>query len=68
MTTLRVFRTHDAETRYRAIYNKRVQDWPVHCEELDLHTRFGMTHVIASGPVDARQRCRAEPSFSGLRR
>jgi pimeloyl-ACP methyl ester carboxylesterase len=54
MTTLRVFRTHDAETRYRAIYNKRVQDWPVHCEELDLHTRFGMTHVIASGPVDAR--------------
>jgi pimeloyl-ACP methyl ester carboxylesterase len=54
MTTLRVFRTNDAETRYRAIYNKRVQDWPVHCEELDLLTRFGTTHVIASGPVDAR--------------
>jgi pimeloyl-ACP methyl ester carboxylesterase len=54
MTTLRVFRTDDAEMRYRAIYDKRVQDWPVQCDELDVPTRFGTSHVIASGPVDAR--------------
>jgi|SRR5580700_10297495 pimeloyl-ACP methyl ester carboxylesterase len=54
MTALSVFRTNDAEMRYRAIYDKRVQDWPVQCDELDLPTRFGMSHVIASGPVDAR--------------
>jgi pimeloyl-ACP methyl ester carboxylesterase len=53
MKTLSVFKTNDAEMRYRAIYDKRVQDWPVQCDELDVPTRFGMTHVIASGSVDA---------------
>lgn len=47
------FRTADAEARYRAIYDARVRDWPVPCEELDIPTSFGATHVIASGPPDA---------------
>jgi pimeloyl-ACP methyl ester carboxylesterase len=54
LTTLRVFKTNDAETRYRAIYDQRIHDWPVPCEELDVLTRFGATHVIASGPADSR--------------
>lgn len=35
--------------RFNAIYDARLADWPVPCEELDIRTPFGTTHLIASG-------------------
>ena len=36
-----------------AKYDAVVADWPVDCEERDLKTEFGATHVIVSGPESA---------------
>jgi len=42
-----------AEARYRAAYDAALKRWPVVYEELDIPTRFGMTHVVTAGPKDA---------------
>ena len=47
------FRTEGGRARYLAAYDAVLQHWPVPYEELDLPTRFGPTHVVASGLVDA---------------
>ena len=47
------FKTEECRARYVAAYDAVLQHWPVPYEELDLPTRFGSTHVIASGPADA---------------
>jgi pimeloyl-ACP methyl ester carboxylesterase len=47
------FKTPDGKARYLASYDAALQTWPVPYEELDVRTRFGMTHVITSGPKDA---------------
>lgn len=39
--------------KYMAAYDAVLREWPVPFEELDLPTRFGTTHVIASGARDA---------------
>jgi pimeloyl-ACP methyl ester carboxylesterase len=38
---------------YRAAYDTTLTLWPVPYTELDIETRFGSTHVIASGSKDA---------------
>lgn len=48
-----IFKTAEGRTRYLEAYNAALKDWPVPCEELDMPTTLGMTHVIASGPHDA---------------
>jgi pimeloyl-ACP methyl ester carboxylesterase len=50
---LRVFNSVEGETRYLAAYDAALADWPTPYEELDIHTRLGATHLIASGPPDA---------------
>ncbi len=50
---LRAFRSDEGEARYLAAYDAVLKEWPVPFEELDLPTRFGATHVIASGSRDA---------------
>ncbi|HEY7192081.1 MAG TPA: DUF6064 family protein, partial [Vicinamibacterales bacterium] len=47
------FNTPSGEAKFRAVYDAALQRWPVPYEELDVPTRFGMTHVIASGPTHA---------------
>jgi pimeloyl-ACP methyl ester carboxylesterase len=47
------FTTTKLETEYFAAYQASLRRWPVPYEELDLESRFGRTHVIASGPRDA---------------
>jgi pimeloyl-ACP methyl ester carboxylesterase len=37
-----------------AAYDAAVQTWPVAYEELDLNTRFGLTHLIGCGPKSGR--------------
>jgi pimeloyl-ACP methyl ester carboxylesterase len=63
-TTLPRFRSDDGEARYLAAYDAVLQGWPVPYEELDLPTRHGRTHVIASGPADAPPLVLL-PSFAG---
>ena len=44
-----VFRSSNAKTEYYAAYEAMLKKWPVPCQELYIPTRFGDTHVIASG-------------------
>jgi hypothetical protein len=53
--TLPTFKSDDSRARYLAAYNVVLQDWPVSYQELDLPTCLGETHIIASGPPNARR-------------
>jgi pimeloyl-ACP methyl ester carboxylesterase len=47
------FKTPEGEARYLAAYDAALMQWPVPYDEIDVPTRFGTTHVVASGPKDA---------------
>jgi pimeloyl-ACP methyl ester carboxylesterase len=49
---IRIFMSPETEAKYNAAYDAVLQHWPVHYEELYIHTRFGNTHVISSGIKD----------------
>jgi hypothetical protein len=44
------FKTPEGEAMFLAAYDAVLKRWPVPFEELDIPTRFGMTHVVAAGP------------------
>jgi pimeloyl-ACP methyl ester carboxylesterase len=46
------FKTPDGEAKFIAAYDDALKRWPVPYEELDIPTRFGITHVVATGPKD----------------
>jgi pimeloyl-ACP methyl ester carboxylesterase len=48
-----IFKTSELEKQYMAAYEAVLALWPVPYEPLDVPTRFGMTHIDASGPEDA---------------
>jgi pimeloyl-ACP methyl ester carboxylesterase len=48
-----LFRTPEGEASFFAAYDAVLKQWPVPFQEIDIPTRFGTTHVIASGPTDA---------------
>jgi pimeloyl-ACP methyl ester carboxylesterase len=50
---LRLFRSAEFEARFDAAYQAVLNQWPVPYEELTISTRFGATHVIASGLREA---------------
>ena len=43
------FTSPEGENEYIAAYDAVLKRWPVPYEELDIPTRFGTTHLIASG-------------------
>ena len=47
------FRSDEGKAEYLAVYEEVLAGWPVPYEEFDILTRFGNTHVIASGPTEA---------------
>jgi pimeloyl-ACP methyl ester carboxylesterase len=47
------FKTPEGEAAYLASYEAAMKLWPVPYEEREFPTRFGMTHVVISGPKDA---------------
>lgn len=49
----RVFKSDAGRRRFVEVYEARLRAWPLPYRELDVSTRFGMTHLIASGPADA---------------
>lgn len=48
-----VFRSPEGEAQYNAAYEASLKQWPVPYDELYVPTRFGETHTIASGSMDA---------------
>jgi pimeloyl-ACP methyl ester carboxylesterase len=48
-----MFKTRAGQARYFAAYDAALAVWPVSVESLDVHTRFGDTHVNACGRVGA---------------
>jgi pimeloyl-ACP methyl ester carboxylesterase len=44
------FKTPDGQATYLAAYSAAMKLWPVPYEEMEIPGRFGVTHVVASGP------------------
>ena len=53
MTRRSAFRTPAGEAAFLAAYDAAMRLWPVPHEEIDVSSRFGMTHVVVGGPIDA---------------
>jgi pimeloyl-ACP methyl ester carboxylesterase len=53
MTNTSAFKTPEGEAAYLAAYEAAMKLWPVPYEEIEIPTRFGMTHVVTTGPKDA---------------
>jgi len=53
MTNTSAFKTSEGEAAYLAAYDAAMDLWPVPYEEIEIPSRFGMTHVVTSGPKDA---------------
>jgi len=47
------FKTAGGEAAYLAAYDAAMKLWRVPYEEMSIPSRFGMTHVVVSGPKDA---------------
>jgi pimeloyl-ACP methyl ester carboxylesterase len=47
------FKTPEGEAAFLAAYDAAMKLWPIPYEEMDIPSRFGMTHVVASGRKDA---------------
>ncbi len=50
---MRIFWSPEIEAKFNAAYDAVLKEWPVPYEELYIPTRFGDTHVLASGRKDA---------------
>ncbi len=53
VTYLPVFKTPEGKAEFLAAYKTVLSRWPVPYEELYIPTRFGKTHIIASGSPQA---------------
>ncbi len=47
------FKNSAGKVAFLTTYDAALKRWPVPYEEIDVPTRFGTTHVVASGPADA---------------
>ena len=47
------FKTAEGEARFMAAYDAAMKRWPVPYEKVEIPSRFGTTHVVASGPKNA---------------
>jgi len=48
-----IYKSPGGKARCMAVYDTVLAHWPVPYEQIDVPTRFGSTHIIASGPKDA---------------
>ena len=51
---IHIFKSPDGKAQYEAAYAEMLKRWPVPYQELYIPTRFGDTHVIASGSRTAQ--------------
>jgi pimeloyl-ACP methyl ester carboxylesterase len=47
------FKSPEGEAAFLAAYDAGLKAWPVPYEEISTSSRFGMTHVVVSGPKEA---------------
>jgi pimeloyl-ACP methyl ester carboxylesterase len=47
-----IYRSETARAQVLAAYDQLLDRWPVPREDLDVDTRFGTVHVLASGPAE----------------
>jgi pimeloyl-ACP methyl ester carboxylesterase len=52
MDFISIFKNPECEASYIAAYDAVLAHWPVPYETINIPTRFGETHIIASGPKD----------------
>jgi pimeloyl-ACP methyl ester carboxylesterase len=52
-TDLSIYKSPEGKAKCLAVYDAALTHWPVPYEQVDVPTRFGSTHVIASGLKDA---------------
>jgi pimeloyl-ACP methyl ester carboxylesterase len=45
-----IYKSPEGQAKCLALYETALAHWPVPYEQLDVPTRFGSTHIIASGP------------------
>jgi pimeloyl-ACP methyl ester carboxylesterase len=60
-----LFRSPESEAQYYAAYDAVLKHWPVPYEELSISTRFGDTHIVASGSKDAPSLALLHPAAGG---
>ena len=53
MTRLSAFKSSEGEAAFLSAYDAAMRRWPVPYQQLELSGRFGVTHVVASGPENA---------------
>jgi pimeloyl-ACP methyl ester carboxylesterase len=53
MTSKSAFKTPEGKAAFLAAYEAIMELWPVPYEEIEIPTRFGVTHIVTSGPEDA---------------
>jgi pimeloyl-ACP methyl ester carboxylesterase len=53
MSRSSAFKSPEGHAAYLAAYDAAMRLWPVSYEEMDVPSRFGMTHVVVSGPKNA---------------
>jgi len=51
--TYPIFASEEGRRRYREAYDRALAAWPILCESITAPTRFGPTHLVASGPMGA---------------
>lgn len=51
-TNLSIYKDEETKSKFLSFYNKSLAAWPVPYEDFMVRTRYGDTHVIASGPID----------------
>jgi pimeloyl-ACP methyl ester carboxylesterase len=60
-----VFRSPEIEAEYNSVYETALKLWPIPFEEFYVPTRFGETHVIASGSKEAPPLVLFQPTGAG---
>jgi len=53
MTQTSAFKTPEGEAAYLEVYEDAMKSWPAPYVAREISTRFGVTHVVISGPEDA---------------
>lgn len=48
-----IYKSPEGQAKCLAVYETALAHWPAPYEQLDIPTRFGSTHIIASGPKNA---------------
>jgi pimeloyl-ACP methyl ester carboxylesterase len=62
---IRMFWSPETEAKFNAAYEAVLRQWPVRYQERYIPTRFGDTHVIASGPDEAPPLVLLHPAGGG---